>query len=156
MSGMSAFFFAAIPYALGSGAMVWLGFFIAGRNFFNQLSQEQRRAIYVGAAEAPKSKLKIELANNGPLKITRADLDGSTVSLYFTNTGTQQVRGIKMSWQLISPDRTNLASGSEYSVLCGGPNTLEPGEKGESVLSGYHGINLDKRAAAIRFSAAGW
>lgn len=141
----------SIPYVLGLAACVWLGFFIASRNFFNQLSQEQRRAIYVGAEHRPKSKLKIETPNEGPIHITRVDLDGSTAAVYFENTQPGRRRSITIHWQLISPDGTKLESSYDDSASIGGPDQLDQGEKGEVVFDDYSGIKLDNRAESIRF-----
>lgn len=148
---IGTFFLWAIPLVLGAAACVWLGFFMTTRGFFNQLSQEKRRAIYVGAEDRPKSKLKIETPNEGPVKITRVDLDGSTAAVYFMNKSASMVRSIEVHWQLYSPDGTALSSGYEYSQSHGGPEELNPNGKGEAVLDGYAGIKLDNRAESIRF-----
>lgn len=140
-----------IPYALGLGACVWLGFFMTAHGWFNQLSQEHRRAIYVGAEQRPTSKLKIQTPNEGMLKISRVDLDGSTASIYFTNAGTTKAWSIRIHWQLISPNGTLLSSGKKFASNNGGPDEMRPGDKAEVVLQGYTGIELDNRADSIRF-----
>jgi hypothetical protein len=138
----------SIPYVLGATALVWLGAFMAFHDFWNILSQEKRRAIYVAAEERPREKIKIDVPNRGPLKITRVDLDGSTASVYFTNSGNQKAWAIQIHWQFFSPDGTALASGYEHSSYAGGPEEMQAKEKAEAVLKR---IALDDRAASIRF-----
>lgn len=146
----------AIPYVLGLAACVWLGFLISARGFNNQLNQERRRAIYVGAEVTPKSPLEIEIINTGIVKITKVDLDGETAMVYFTNQSAHKTQFIKINWQLVSPDGTKLSSGCADSEYCGGPGVLEGGGKGEAVLSGHHGISFDKRAVKVQFWAGSY
>lgn len=143
----------SIPYVLGITACVWFGFAMGVREWFRSLSQEQRRAIYVGATVRPKSALKIETPNaSSCVVVDRVDLDGSTAAVYFRNTCGNRVTSIKLQWQLVSPDGTLLANGMSYSMMLDGPDALGPNEKGEAVFSGWHrGIKTDPRASAVRF-----
>lgn len=141
----------SIPLVLVAAACVWLGFWISAHGFFNQLNQEERRAVYVGAAIPPKAPIIIETPFKGCVKVTRVDLDGSTAAVYFENGCSGKVKWLKIYWQEISPDGTKLSSGDQFSSLSGGPDVLDYGEKGEAVLEGYHGITLDKRTEKIMF-----
>lgn len=142
----------SIPYVLGAAAFTWLGFWIAAHDFFNLLSQEHRRAIYVGAENRPKSPLRIETPNKGCIKITKVDLDGATASVYFKNEcALQSSKYLKIHWQLVSPNGALLASKWSYSEILHGPESLAAGETAEIVFSGYDAISTDDRAAAIRF-----
>lgn len=143
----------SIPAVLGIGASIWLGFVMASHDWLNTLSQEQRRAIYVGAAHRPKGKLKIETPNEGCVHIDRVDLDGSTAALYFHSNCTGELRAPGFQWQLISPDGTLLSSEWWYASMLGGPQSLNHGDKGEVVFEGWmHGIKTDDRAATVRFT----
>jgi len=141
-----------IPLVLGAAACVWLGFSMAAHGWFNLLSQEDRRAIYVGAKDRPKSKMNILTPNTGCIKIDRVDLDGSTAAVYFHSECISSVGFAQVKWQLISPDGTALGSGRCYVNLCGGPSDIERNQKGEVVLSGFsYGISTDDRAQSISF-----
>jgi hypothetical protein len=145
-----------IPAALGIGASIWLGVAIGTHQWINTLSQEQRRAIYVGAENRPKEKIKIETPNAGCLKIDRVDLEGREASVYFHNSCRVMQDFIMINWQLISPNGTLLAGDSKYSSLLNGPDMLQSGEHGEVVLSGgYGGIKTDDRTAAVRLTMTG-
>lgn len=61
------FFLWAIPCVLGMAASVWLGVVIATHGYINGLTQEQRRAVYVGANVRPKDPLKIKDMGRGRL-----------------------------------------------------------------------------------------
>ena len=54
---------ASIPYVLGLGAAVWLGVWMTGHDFRRLLSQEDRAAVYTGAAQRPKGKIEIGRAH---------------------------------------------------------------------------------------------
>lgn len=152
-AGKAMVLWGAIPLTLGLAAGVSLGFTMGSHAFSKELSQEERRAIYVGAQHRTKSTLKVVLPNEGPAKVDRVDMDGSVAAVYFHNAGDEECRGIKANAQLVSPDGTLLASQDGYSSLMGGPDKLSPGEKGEVVFEGiYYGIQLDDRASRIRFT----
>lgn len=140
------------------GALVWLGFFVASHDLLNQLSQEQRRAIYVGAFHRPTSKIVVETPDKGwCVKITRVDLDGSTAAVYFQNNCIVHIGNVTVHWELYSPNRTALASGWNFSNNLEGPSDLAPGEQGEAIFQGelfgmgLNAIKTDKRAAFIVF-----
>lgn len=71
------FFLSLVPWALGVGALVWLSVYIGVHTFYHEIQQEQRAATYIGAAERPKSKIKIEVKEVDCSRVTRADLDGT-------------------------------------------------------------------------------
>lgn len=143
-----------IPLALGMGAVAWLGFVAGSRQFWNTISQEQRRAVYVGADHRPKAKLNILLNNDrSSVKIDRVDLDGEVAAVYFHNSGTGRATYIQLHWQLVSPDGTALSSKWGYTELLSGPQSLAPGERGEAIFQGYYAIELDSRAGGVRFWA---
>jgi hypothetical protein len=138
-----------IPLALGLGASVWLGFWIRAHYFITDLSQEQRRAVIVGANPLPKSSMNIITETNyGMIVIDRVDYEGGTASVYFRNVSNNaRFRNFGLSWQLIGPDGT-LLDGGECDNPDSVPQWLEPLEKGEIVASCIHS---DKRASSIRF-----
>lgn len=145
---IGTFFLWCIPYVLGAAALVWLGVFIGYRGLWNQLSQEKRSAIYVGAATRPKGKLQIETPNESEVKVTRVDLNGRRAAVYFRNEGNSYAGFIQVHWQLVSPDGTLLKSGYQFSENIEGPQELNVGEQGEVVFSD---IEADSRAKSIRF-----
>jgi hypothetical protein len=144
----------AIPLALGIAASVWLGFAMATHGWFRELSQEQRRAVYVGAGDMPREKLKIETPNAGCLKIEKVDLDGRTATVYVRSHCRGEMRySLDLQWQLVSPDGTIIGFNKTYGSILGGPNKLDPGQRGEYVFSGWQGIKVDPRAEKIVFTA---
>ena len=146
-----------IPLVLGLAAATWLGFFAGSRQFWNTISQEQRRAIYVGAEHRPKSPLEIEIDNSrSSVKIDRVDLDGEVAAVYFHNNSDTEQTFIKLHWQLVAPDGTALASDYGYTDSLRGPKSLGPGEKGEAIFQDYYRIKTDSRAKGVRFYAEVW
>lgn len=134
---------ALIPWALGIGFAAWLGVWVALHQYRHELSQEDRAAVYVGAAERPKSKLAVDIIPQDCSVITRADINGEDLLLYAKNNCHAKVRYMEWHWEALSPDRTVIHGGYE-NWKC--PDVIMPGDVAECKLS----INMDDRTAVIR------
>jgi hypothetical protein len=136
-----------IPWALGIGALVWLGVWIGIHEFRHELSQEERAAIYVGAKERPHSRLIINTIKSDCSTVTRADLDGSDLIMYAKNDCHETLRYLAWRWQLLSPDGTVLKE--EYVNGC--PVPRMPGDSAECRMQDhYASVSDDDRAATVR------
>lgn len=140
---MGRFFLFAIPAVLGIAASIWLGVYIGIHNFRRELSQEDRRAVFVGAYQRPKSKLRIETPAMRCLKITHVDLDGGTATVYFQNNCTGETTNRMLRYQTLAPDGTVLHGGWDWTYT----GSLKGGEQAEVIEK----LELDDRAAGIRF-----
>lgn len=134
--------------AVGVGFGVWLGFFKDAHDYGKQLSQEDRAAQYVGAAERPKSKLVIKVTDDGCAHITRAEIDGTSLLMYAQNDCGYSIHYMEWRWQTVAPDGTYLKSGYENTAGC--PVPVEPHAKAEchTRLAGYD-ESIDDRAASV-------
>lgn len=133
--GIGTFAFAAIPWVLAIGATAWLGLYMAFHedkkilaNDRKELTQEERMATYVGAAERPQQKVKIEEGHSDCVALSRAEFDGTELLMYAEN----RCHGAPLDylawhWQLIAPDGTALSQG--YTNLC--PIPTNHGQKAE-------------------------
>lgn len=142
--GISALALAAIPAALAVGATGWLGFTITLRGFQLEIQQEHRRAIYVGASEAPKVPMKIVADHAGPIMVDRADLDGEELVVYLKNSGHRSAKFIQLKWSLIAPDGTVIGSEARYVSN----NDLGAGERVEVRRQ----VPEDRRAVVLRLT----
>lgn len=136
---------AMIPWALGIGFSVWLGVFLALREYHREVIQEQRAAQYTGAAERPQSKLKIEILPNSCVKITHVDVDGSDLRMYAKNECHEPVKYVDWYWQLISPNGTALKQGDVNTATC--PAPMQPGDAAECKP---YNFEVDDRAETLR------
>lgn len=108
------FALSAIPWALGMGASVWLGVYVGVHHFRREVSQEQRGAVAVGAAERPKSKIAFDFtsAQTYCAGVTRGDIEGSTMRLYATNDCSKgPLTGMDWRYEMLSPNGTVLHAG---------------------------------------------
>lgn len=143
------FFLMAVPLILALGATAWLGFYMGVHDVRKQLSQEERAAIAVGVTDGPLvGRYRIEIERPDCVTVTRADLDGSTLYLYATNTCRRAIRYLAWHIALVSPDGTILHT--KYTNLC--PVPRAPNAKAECVFSRatYLDVPLDDRAAVLR------
>lgn len=141
---LGRFFLALIPWALGVGAMVWLGTWIAFHVWQREERQAARAATYVASPVPQKAKIKITALVRDCLRVDRADLDGTDLLIYgrapkgCTNrVGTDYT---EWHWQLLSPDGTILHQG--WTNLL----DLHEGTKGELKMQ----IESDDRAAELQ------
>lgn len=145
---LGRFFLSLIPWALGIGAMAWLGTFIAFHEWQREMRQSQRAAVYVGSPDPQKAKVKITVVKNGCITVNRVDLDG--IRLVINASATSQCIGsgvpnyTEWKWQLVSPDGTVLASETENSC------NLDAGAKMECRLE----IGEDDRASELKISVS--
>lgn len=72
----------SIPLSLGLAATVWFGLYLSGWEFQqkkaeaqHELTQQERSAVYVGAAVRPKGKIAVEMKKDNCMPIVRADVD---------------------------------------------------------------------------------
>lgn len=136
---------ALIPWALGLGATGWLGVWIGIHEWKHTLSQKDRAAMYVGAAERPNGKIKIEILNTSCVRVTRVDIDGSTALVYSINECHASVGYSEAHIEFISPDGTILSSEFHNEGNC--PIPREHGDKAECR---FNYASTDERIAKIR------
>lgn len=145
-----------IPLALAMGASAWIGVYVGTHDILRQLSQEQRRALYVGAGKRPQGKMIVETPDVSCILVTKVDVDGNEATVYYESHCHKTKHTLSVYWQLVAPDGTLLGSGSAYANAIGGPEALPPKARGEAVLAGYYRLNTDDRAIAIKFWVDGW
>lgn len=113
---------AAIPWALAVGVSAWIGAYVALHEVRRQLSQEERAAVYTGAAERPKAKIAVEILDKYCVKVTRVDIDGENLVVYTKNECHREIEyGLNWNWRLISPNGTAIASGYTNGAFCARP-----------------------------------
>jgi hypothetical protein len=112
--GLSALALALVPAAVAVGASAWLGFTITLRGFSLQISQEHRRAIYVGAPTPIADPLRFVIEKDGPMTITRADVEGRELVAYAQNTSRVPQCFSELHWALLSPTGVLIRAGAEY------------------------------------------
>jgi len=152
-TGLSTFFYFAIPAVLAIAAIWWLAFGEGLHYFRRTLSQEKRHAEIVGAAILPKEPLKIHLTEGRGqvLRIERAEIDGDDLWIYYRNTGNSSVQLIRYRWKLIAPDGTVVKSEDNYVSIHSenkAPDALDAGERGEAHIK----IESDPRAVTLDLS----
>ncbi len=133
-----------IPWGLGLGAAVWLGVWVAGHDFRHQLSQEDRAAVYTGAVEKPKGKVKLVVVHRDCVEVTRADFDGAALLLYTRNNCHQFLLYMEWHWEAVSPNGTVIAQGYMNTAYCAAAS--EPGDVSECRLNVY----IDDRIETLR------
>jgi len=134
----------AIPWALGLGAAVWLGVWGGLHTYRHQLAMEARAARYVGSVTPQQSPIKIEVIARDCVRVSRADVDGSTLLIYAKNTCHEQIRYAEYHYQEISLDGTVLSQEYHNEASCGIP--IFPGDSGECKFD----IPMDDRTDKIR------
>jgi len=147
--GVGSFFFAMIPWALATGAIAWLGFYMAFHEDHKELSQEQRMATYVGAAERPKSKITIEDATRDCVALTRAEFDEPTLLMYAENRCSHPINYLAWHWKLVSPDGTALKEGYTNGGSCPVPAHLHEKAECKTEVRGYSWETAEDRAVKI-------
>jgi len=129
--GISTFSLFAIPAVLGLAAIYWLTFVRGAHRFGKEVSQENRRNVYVGAKVLPKEPIKLEPKNieSEPLQIDTIDLDGDYALVRFHNSGHRPIHYAQVLYKGYAPDGTVVAHDSNYVIS--GDETIDPGEKME-------------------------
>ena len=148
--GIGAFFFAAIPWILGCAAVVWLGFFTGIIQFRHQQSAyrqqqtvQQRMDNRVGVTAPLKEPVKlIILPRHGCIKIEKAFLDGSRMTVYLHSNCQTFMDYYQLHTVGRSPDRTIVWS--DYENTSSLPS-LQPGDTGEWSMD----VSQDQRISAI-------
>jgi hypothetical protein len=113
--GIGGFFFAAIPWVLAAGASGWLAFYMMFHESRKELSQEERRAIYVGAKDRPSAKIQVVLEPGADcLHVVKIDYDAPELMVYVENHCSRRLEYPKLKWLLASPDGTSLRDGHDY------------------------------------------
>jgi len=153
ISGVSQFFYFAIPAVLALAAIWWLSFGQGLHYFRRALSQEKRHAEIVGAAVLPKAAMKIKIvdARDAAVRIDRAEIDGGDLWVYYKNVGHSRASDIGLTWRLIAPDGTVVKAHSGYVMIYSennAPDSLEPGERGEA----HYDIPSDPRAVTLELA----
>lgn len=143
------YYLAMIPFVLGIGVAVWFGLWVYGHTLYKAVAQENRAAVYTGAAPRPKGKIAIEIDNSRScVKIPRADYNGWSLYVYSRNDCNKQVDYLNYHWQTLSPNNTVLQEG--FTNLCAVPT--EPGDMAECQF-GYwslDSVSIDDRTDRIR------
>lgn len=143
------YYLAMIPFALGIGAAVWLGVWVYGHTLYKAVAQEERAAVYVGAAAKPQGKIAIEIDNSRScVKVSRADYNGWSLYIYSRNDCSMLIHYLSYHWQTISPNNTVLHEGD--SPLC--PVPTEPGDMAECQFAywDFDSVSVDSRTDRIR------
>jgi hypothetical protein len=130
------------------GSLLWFTLIKDVHLFRRELSQEERRAVYVGAEQRPKGAIKIQIANREKncVKVTRADVDGRYVSVYYENVCSAPVDGQLVELTLKSPDGSVLGRDREQVNRL---DNIPAGERGEIIFM----ITPDARAASLEITA---
>jgi len=146
--GLSTFFFFAIPAVLGLAAVYWLAFGKDLHYFRREMSQEDRHNEVVGAKILPKNAIDIQFFNkpDDVIAITRAEIDGGEVWVWYQNVGQFRATFIEFHWSLVSPDGTVIKQDDNYAAVYRGAGELDPGEKGEV----HFPIISDPRAKTLK------
>jgi hypothetical protein len=140
------FFLALIPWALGFGFAVWLGVYTALHEIRREAQQERRASQYTGAAEAPKSKLKVQALSKSCVHITHVDVDGDALWLYGRNDCHEDISyGIDWHWELVSPNGTIVKQGYVNAGNCPVPSSA-----GSSAECKPYDYAIDERAETLR------
>lgn len=121
--------FVIVFCGLALGCVIWLGFFQDTHEFKRELRQEDRKAEFVGAAERPASKIKVQVLKRDCTVITNATLDGEDMTVYARNDCHQQIRYMEYRWQTIAPNGTAIGSGYTNTANCAIP--MMPGKLAE-------------------------
>jgi hypothetical protein len=148
LKGLSTFALFAIPAVLGLAALYWLAFGKGVHYFRRELSQEVRHNEVVGAKILPKEAIDIQFAGqrDDAIKITRAEIDGKDVWVWYQNVGQSRLQFIEFHWSLVSPDGTVIKQAWNYANVFDGAQDLDPGEKGEV----HFPIASDPRAKTLK------
>lgn len=146
---LGRFFLALIPWALGIGALVWLGVWIGVHTYYQQVQQENRRAQFTGVA-SPKSKIKIQVENKSCVRVQHVDVDGDMLTIDARNDcpSPLYMGYLEYHWQQMSPNGTVIHQ--NYSNDC--PVPLERGDTAECIFSDDHfdPLSDDDRVATVR------
>lgn len=150
ITGISTFFYFAIPAVLAVAAIWWLAFGQGLHYFLRAVSQEKRHAEIVGAAIPPQDPLQIRISDprDAPVRVDRAEIDGGDLYIYYKNFGRSRAGSIRYTWKLIAPDGTVVKSQQGYPSIYGeghSPDELDPGERAELHLK----IDSDPRAVIL-------
>jgi hypothetical protein len=137
------FFLALIPWAVAIGFMAWLGFWVALHQYRKEVDQERRAAEYVGAKDAPTSKVEIQVIPIDCTRVVRAYLNGEDLLLYAENKCNKTIDYMEWHWEGISPDGTLVDSGYT-NVYC--PHPTRPNDKAECRLK----VSDDDRIKTMR------
>lgn len=155
ISGVSHAFYFAILWILAMAAIAWLSFYMSLHYFRRELAQERRRAEAVGADPLPQEKINIKIVNprDGSIRVTKVEIDGGDVFVYYKNVTQQRVEWIKFAWKLMAPDGTVIKSYSSYAGLSftGGSAELDPGQSAELKIK----IDADPRGATFEIRMEG-
>ncbi len=148
VTGLSILAYFAIPVVLGLAAIYWLSVGEGIHYFHRELSQEARHNIVVGTKILPKDPIDIQFSGrpDDAIKITRAEIDGGDVWVWYQNVGQSRAIFIQFHWSLISPDGTVIKQHESYASVYDGAQELDPGEKGEV----HFPIVSDPRAKTLK------
>lgn len=134
------FFLFAIPAILGVAALIWFGAYVGVMKYKKELEQQKRAAVYVGAQETPKEKLKINVVMHDCTEVVGVDLNGRDLIIYAKNNCHTKLDYLAWHWELNSPDGTIVDS--DYTNLCPRP---KHGQKAECKMR----ISDDERAVSL-------
>jgi hypothetical protein len=126
--GIGAFFFALIPWALGTGAAAWLAFGVGVHEAHRQMDAEKRIAVAVGEHAKPTAPYKLTL-EQGKFFIESARYDGHSLEMYYRNEGHARLYNYCFRWQQKAADGTIL--GGDERCFPASEKALRPGERAE-------------------------
>jgi hypothetical protein len=130
-------YFALIPALLAGAALMWLAFFTGivdwrqGQNAIaKQATIEGRMDNRVGVNGTLTKPVDLIITNHTCLKIERAFLDGTSVTMYLHNQCHSSLEYYEWHWKAIAPDGTII--GSNYANDDSG---LDVGDKAEKTMT---------------------
>lgn len=136
---------------------VWFGVYLGIHQFRREVSQEQRAAVQVGAAERPKNKIAFDFATAQTYcaGVTRGDIEGATMRLYATNDCHKPLTGMNWYYEMLSPNGTILHAGhtGDWShVPCPAPTQVGDSSECQFAEANHYDSSLpiDDRVSKIR------
>lgn len=109
--GVGWFFSALIPGAIAGAALMWLAFYTGVVDWQKAQRIEARQDARVGVHGEIKTPVDLIIRDGGCLHVSRAFLDGSTLTAYLTNGCPEDLDYWEIHWNEISPDHTIIHTG---------------------------------------------
>jgi hypothetical protein len=145
--GVGSFFFAAIPAIIGVAFLIWLSFFSGCFDFKHHVAEvsdedrvKQRMDNRVGVTEPLSAPVAVTIRKEDCIKVSKAFLDGSSLTAYVTNTCGEYDKWPELHWAARSPDRTIIHQ--NYSFIQSG---LTEGDTAEVTMD----IPQDHRIVSV-------
>ena len=126
--GIGWLFFAAIPAVLAGAALMWLAFYTGVIDWKQTQRIEGRMDARVGIRGELTAPVDLIIKDKSCLHITKAFLDGGTLTSYVTSACKAPSGYWELRWRAVAPDGTIIASGYNNTAYL---TELDPGETTE-------------------------